>query len=238
MPNPPSTRDLYEGWTGAGPGGFGMGGLTTPGGTGGVSTPVSSPAVSAGVPSNLSSITNLINSLNLTAQQAANAARIPGATGLEEQSSLNIGSQLRGELPADVVRNLQQQAAERGVGGGFAGAPNETAAYLRALGLTTLDLQNMGQENLTRALGRNSAAPLFDPSTMVLNPYQAGMLTNQGRQLDLQAAEVASQNALRQAQTEHVGQGDVPWYINTPQTTTTTKIPYGSVEWAQIYGGL
>lgn len=63
-----------------------------------------------------------------------------------------IGAETRGELPADVIRQIQQQAAERGISTGTAGSQNNNAGYLRALGLNSLDMTNLGQANFGRAL--------------------------------------------------------------------------------------
>lgn len=141
---------------------------------------------SPGASPNLSSLTELINGLNQTAQTNANAARVPNNPALEQQSSGNIGSLLKGEIPQDVINQLSQQAAERGVANGSPGSANSNAALLRSLGLTSLDLQQTGQQNLTAADARNPGAPIFDPTTQLLTPYQAGTLNNQGNQLALE----------------------------------------------------
>lgn len=127
----------------------------------------------------LTTLTNYINGLNRSGQAAANAARIPNAAGLETQSSANIGSELRGQLPADVLRLLQQQGAERGVATGTVGSPNNNAAYLQALGLTSLGLEQTGQQNLSSAVARNPAAPIFDPVSQLMTPYQSSELALQ-----------------------------------------------------------
>jgi hypothetical protein len=68
----------------------------------------------------------------------------------------NIGSSIQaetgGQLPPDVIRQLQQQAAERGIATGTGGSANNNAAYLRALGLTSLDLTRQGQDALLKQL--------------------------------------------------------------------------------------
>ncbi len=135
-----------------------------------------SPSPGGGAPPDLASITNLVNSLNLQAQQAANAARVPGSQGLEQQSSNAIGSALGGQLPNDVVAQLSQQAAERGAGLGIAGSPNANASLLRSLGLTSLGLIGQGQNWLSAADARNPGAKIFDPTTQLMTPYQAGLL--------------------------------------------------------------
>lgn len=157
--------------------------------------------INGGASSNMVEVTNLINSLNLAAQQTANRGRIPDGSALEAQSSQNIASQLSGQLPPDVMRMMQQQSAERGVSQGVSGSPNDSAAYLRALGLSSLDMQNQGQQHLSAATARNPAAPLYDPSQMVLSPYQSGQLINQNQGNQLQSGQldlsrwVAQQNA-------------------------------------------
>lgn len=80
------------------------------------------------------------------------AAQLPGYAASLGNIGANIKSETAAQIPADVLQRLQQSAAERGVATGTAGSPNNDAAYLRALGLTSLDLTNMGQTNLLRQL--------------------------------------------------------------------------------------
>ena len=134
---------------------------------------------------NLESLTQLVDQLNQNSQTAANAARIPNNPALEAQSSANIGSELAGQLPQDVITQMQQQAAERGVATGSPGSDNSNGAYLRALGLNSLALQQQGQQNLSAADARNPAAPIFDPTSQLLTPYQQGQLNYQNGLLGL-----------------------------------------------------
>lgn len=147
---------------------------------------------------NLGQLTEYINSLQRTAQTLANQARIPGAAGLEAQSSENIGADLRGEIDPDTLRLMQQQAAERGVSRVGAGSPNESAAYLQALGLTSYARKKAGQEELTGAYARNPAAPLFDPSKMLLTPAEADQLRLDQERLRLAGVTEANRTALEQ----------------------------------------
>jgi hypothetical protein len=55
------------------------------------------------------------------------------------------GQQLQGQVGSDVVAQLLQQAAERGIMTGQGGGPNTNAAYLAALGLTSTGQQQAGQ---------------------------------------------------------------------------------------------
>lgn len=193
---------------------------------------------------NLSALTDRINALTRGGQAASLAARIPGAAGLEAESSANIGAELRGQIPADVLRQLQQQAAERGVATGSPGSPNANAAYLRALGLTSLDLTGRGESDLTAALARNPAAPIFDPSTQLITPYQGAALGLQGGSLGLNYEEMIMQDRLnrqRLAQSGMAGRGggggqpgltvDPGAYARRPfasdyQTTFVSQSPY------------
>lgn len=122
----------------------------------------------------LSSLTDMVNKLNIGGQTAANQARIPGAAGLEATSSANIGQELAGQLSPDVINLLQQQGAERGVGMGSPGSDNSNAAYLRALGLTSLQQQQLGQQNLSQAYARNPGAQVFNPASQFITPAQLG----------------------------------------------------------------
>lgn len=124
----------------------------------------------------IAQITQLINSINQTAQQASNAGRIPGGRGLESQSSGNIGQALRGQLPQDVINLIGQQAAERGAMTGSPMGPGSNASFLRSLGRTSLDMMGTGQNWLSEANARNPGAPLFDPSSMFITPGQFGGL--------------------------------------------------------------
>lgn len=173
----------------------------------------------------LESLSNLINQINLNAQQQANAGRIPNAPALESASSANIAAELAGQVPQDVVNLLAQKGAERGVGMGAPGSPNSNAAYLQALGLTSLQQQQLGQQNLTSALGRNPVAPIFDPSKMLLTPDQAGRLNLGQQQLALDWW-----NALHGQPTSGRGRGGGGETTGQPTTG-------GGVDWFPRMGG-
>lgn len=148
------------------------------------STATTTPAPDA---SNWEEISKRIDELNRQQQQISLAGRIPGGADLEKISSANIGGELRGEVPGDVKYLLQQQAAERGAAGGFGPGAFTNASYLRALGLTSLNRMAQGQTDLTAAEGRNPAAPLFDPSKMIITPYEQQVLAQRDKQLQLEA---------------------------------------------------
>jgi len=85
--------------------------------------------------------------------------RVPGYTDMAQQSSANIASALLGEVPQDVLTQLAQGAAERGIMRGIPGSQASNADYLRGLGLTSLGLQKYGEEALTGATNRLNAVP-------------------------------------------------------------------------------
>ena len=165
----------------------------------------------------LAGTSQAVTGANIASQTAANAARIPGETGLETQSSSNIGQELQGQLPADVMNQLAQQAAEAGIGGS-----SSPAAYLKALGLTSLSQESQGQTDLTAATARNPGAQPFDASSMLLTPAQAGQmnLQQQGQQLT-QSGQQGQQG----------GYGATPSYhSNYGSTAGTATAPMYGVE--------
>lgn len=94
------------------------------------------------------------------AQQEAVGQGVTNATGL-----------MSGQVPPDVIALMQQQAAERGVATGSPGGANSNAAYLRALGQTSLGLQQTGLSNLKDLMGMNIYAPL-GLTNMLVTPEQ------------------------------------------------------------------
>lgn len=182
-------------------------GITTPqyGGVPTVPSPEESLAQSLyGTQQNLGGLYGLAGQTNqFNAAQAAGQyqANLPLYGPMTQQASSDIYSNLQGQLPADVIQQMQQRAAERGVQTGTAGSPNQDAAYLRAIGLTSLDLENLGQQQLSQAVARTPTGPLFDPSKFYITPAdqsQAQLLAN------IYAAApnptLAAENALRLAQ--------------------------------------
>lgn len=79
---------------------------------------------------------------------------LPNYQSMVAESSGNIGAWLRGQIPSDVIQQLAQRSAEWGVAGGFPGGANVNAQLMKALGLTSLQLQQMGEGALTGAIQR------------------------------------------------------------------------------------
>jgi hypothetical protein len=79
---------------------------------------------------------------------------LPGYQQMVGASSGNIGANLAGQLSPDVIAQMQQAGAERGIATGTEGSGANNAAYLRALGLNSMQLQQLGESQLTAAVGR------------------------------------------------------------------------------------
>jgi hypothetical protein len=118
---------------------------------------------------NLAALTNLFNQQQ---QQNQLIRGLPNYSAMVNTSSGNILNELEGKVPTDVVRMLEQTAAERGISTGTAGSPSGNAALLRAMGLTSLDLTQRGESNLTGAISRTPTVPLLNPATFFVNPEQ------------------------------------------------------------------
>jgi hypothetical protein len=122
---------------------------------------------------NLGSIYNLAGGINtFGAQQAAGQyqANLPGYADMTKTASADILQNLEGQVPADVISNLQQGAAERGIATGAPGSSNAGAQYLKALGLTSLGQENLGQTQLTSAIQRTPTSPLFNVASELVSP--------------------------------------------------------------------
>ncbi len=105
----------------------------------------------------------------LTGQGAQTAlqpllANLPNYAAMTQQSSQNILSKLRGEVSPSTLNALTEGAAARGIGGGFGPrSPNTSASFLKALGLTSEEMQALGETELTGAVGRTPVPPPINP---------------------------------------------------------------------------
>lgn len=96
---------------------------------------------------------------------------LPNYAGMINQQSNNISQQLKGQLPQDVIDQIGQQAAERGISNGMTGGQNTNSAYLRALGLNSLQMQQTGAQNLAQVRADTPVSPLFNPATFMVPDY-------------------------------------------------------------------
>ena len=126
----------------------------------------------------LSSGVNRQSQADLLAQYGQAGVDVPA---IEATSARNIQDLQHGVIPRDVVDRLIQSAAERGVATGSPGSANANAAYLRALGLTSLDLMGRGFAEGQQLIAGTPRAPLFRPESMMVSPdeiQQAQMAAN------------------------------------------------------------
>lgn len=103
--------------------------------------------------------------MNGQALQSYNS-NLPGYANAVGQRSENTASMLKGELPQDVINQIAQNSAERGVGGGQSGGPNSNAAYLRALGLNSLDMMGAGSKELSQSISDTPVPELWNPASL------------------------------------------------------------------------
>ena len=97
---------------------------------------------------------------------------VPNYSALTQSASTLTGQELGGNVPQDVISQLLQGAAERGITGGMPASANSNAAYLRALGLTSLGEQQQGMGNLHQLTADAPIAAPFDISRMFVSPEQ------------------------------------------------------------------
>lgn len=153
--------------------------------TGGSNTPwgmvpqVPDPTVSAanavtGDLANFPQLSQLANQTNLFNNQQSLApyiAAMPGFMGNIARSSQNTSNDLAGIMGPDTINMLAQNAAERGVGGGFnSGSPNVSASLLRQEGLTSDMLRQRGAGELTQDISRLPVSPLFNTQSFMTTP--------------------------------------------------------------------
>lgn len=100
---------------------------------------------------------------------------LPGYQAMIGGESGNILDMIGGEVPDDVINQILQGAAERGIMTGSPGSPNANAAYLKALGLTSLGLQKEGAERLTQAVARTPVPEIWNPMSLYVPQVLGGM---------------------------------------------------------------
>lgn len=169
---------------------------------------------------NLGQIYGLTGGINSAG--AANAAGnlTANVPGLAERS--------RGQLPMDVITQLLQQAAERGIATGMPGSANSNASYLRALGLTSLDLSKDAGKEIEQGI---LAEPRVNPNNLLVTPSdeQAARVAQEIYRSSPDPAAAAAAS-LRNAQSGlSAGQGSMgsqPWWSQA-YANSASYIPYG-----------
>ncbi len=100
-------------------------------------------------------------------------SNLPGYSANVGQRAQNTGSYLRGQVPEDVTNQIMQRGAERGVATGSPGSPNANAAWLRALGLTSLGLQQQGSQQLSQEIQDTPYPQLWNPLELYMSDKKA-----------------------------------------------------------------
>lgn len=130
----------------------------------------------AGNISNLPALSTLTLGTDSIAAQGAQLPylqNLPNYSAMLGSASSNATSELQGQVPQDVINQLQQGAAEGNVSGGFgANSPAEQSGYMKALGLTSLGLENQGMSQFSQLYGMTPTGAQFNPSSMFVTPSQ------------------------------------------------------------------
>lgn len=139
----------------------------------------------------------------------------------------NLTAETAGQLPADVIAQITNEAAARGVASGT-GAATVNQDLLKTLGLTSLDLTQMGQRGLDTQLGLLPGAGLYQNPNFYPTTGQ-NLEAGQSNALNAAAPDpfAAGNAALRAAGGGYaagsVGGGSLP----APTTTITPTMPGG-----------
>lgn len=186
---------------------------------------------------NLGSLTSLLGGIDTSQQnQLLNQYNmaIPNYSGLTQTASTVAGQNLAGKLPQDVINEIAQQGAERGVATGNPGSANSNAAYLRALGLDTLAQQQTGFQQLGQLTSTAPVAPLFNPASFLVTADQEQQ-ANAARDL-YQSAPIPAAAAAAAMSAASIPSG-MPWWAHgagfagylgpgTTQVGNTYHTPY------------
>lgn len=155
--------------------------------------------VGAGVPQlpdygQIDDVIAQINATNQAAQHQANLGRIPGAEGLEQQSSRAIADLFD---PDANLPSVNMDAAAAAVGSGTVGSPFAGVSGLHRRDDEITRRQTLAQQMLSSAYGRNPSAAIADPQALLT------LLQSEGFQAGQSAAQRALQLRLQQMQNEN-----------------------------------
>lgn len=147
--------------------------------------PASSPSTvspRAGIPGdNYKGLAGDINQFMTGQAIAPYLANLPNYANNVGQFSQNTTSQLKGQLPQDVITQIGQAAAERGIANGLGGGGNNNAAYLRALGLNSNQMMQQGAANLHQGIADTPVPQLFNPASLIGPQINANLALGQAQ---------------------------------------------------------
>ena len=110
--------------------------------------------------------------------------QVPGYQEAQAKRAENALALLRGELPPDVLAQVQRKAAGQAVQGGYAGSAAGRNLVARDIGRTSLDLANLGGQQFANILGTTPMAPL---ANYEFTPQQIAALRGGERSAQQQA---------------------------------------------------
>jgi hypothetical protein len=141
-----------------------------------VNTTAAQKSAIAGNRKNLPELEKLASETNeATGRQFLQAMErlIPGFSQISSKIAGNILSQVSGELPSDVRKNISRAAAEKGIIRGTKGSEFDDYGELRDLGLTSLQITDKGLDAATRWMKTlDEGAPSFNFNSMFVTPAQ------------------------------------------------------------------
>lgn len=152
-----------------------------------------------GPATDLASQTNQLNEDELNRMLRA---AIPGYDDMIARSGRIIQSQLEGEVPADVARQINRKAAAASLAGGYSGSGMARNLEARDLGLTSYGLTEKGLSSSMQWIANSRqyrSAPLMDITSMFITPQQQGEWEFNEFQRDLLAAGVRAMPDPRRA---------------------------------------
>lgn len=146
-------------------------------------------------------------------------ANIPNYQNMVNQRSNVTGQMLQGQVPTDVVNQILQQAAERGISAG--GGPNMNAAFLRGVGQTSLGLQQQGIQNLGQTIEQTPVPELWNPMSL----YVPSILAGQEQQYAQAGQQAATAQANRRALEKRNQEAAEAWRKNSITTRDSRMTP-------------
>lgn len=120
-------------------------------------------------------LTSRLNDSNFEELHNYLTRAIPGYQDIIKGQSDVIQKGLKGEIPDDVAKAIEQRSASRAVAGGFSGSGMARNLTSRDLGLTSYDITNKALTDASRFVTsmKSTAVPdLTSPASMFLSPSQ------------------------------------------------------------------
>lgn len=123
----------------------------------------------------IESLTDKTNTFNMDQLQKMLEKAVPGYQDILTQQSGVLQSQLRGEIPEDVQDAIQNSAAGRAIGGGYAGSGAHGNLVARDFGRTSYDITSQAMDSASRwmaATAEITMPNMFNAQSMFLTPGQ------------------------------------------------------------------